>query len=83
MERGHDWLGGLGFCFKSKRSCFLGSGKIAKAKIEDCDWCVLGFIDRGFCKCTLKQVGFVTWAEPVVWALHFMGTQISLIISDI
>lgn len=31
---------------KASRSYFLGQSKLAKAALEDCDCCVLGFLDR-------------------------------------
>lgn len=46
METGHEWLGGQGFPYKAGRSYFLGKGELAKAKLEDCDWCMSGFLDR-------------------------------------
>lgn len=44
-KTGHDWLGGQGFPYKASRSYFLGSGKLAIAELEDCDWYLLGFLD--------------------------------------
>lgn len=46
IEKGPDWLGDRGFQGKASRSCFLGSGKLAKAELGDCDWCIFGFLDR-------------------------------------
>lgn len=43
---GHDWLGGQGFPGKASRFCFLGSGELAKAELEDCDWCMLHFLHK-------------------------------------
>lgn len=46
VETGHDWPGGGRFSLKASRPCFVGRGELAKAELEDCDCCLLGFLDR-------------------------------------
>ena len=35
-ETGHDWLERWEFPYKTRRSCFLGQGRLAKAELDNC-----------------------------------------------
>ena len=47
METGHDRLGGQGFPLKA-RIRWPAEGELAKAMIEDCDWCASAVLDSCF-----------------------------------
>lgn len=80
----HDRLGGCGVLYKVGRTCFLGWGELAKAEMEDCVWCVLGFLDNeafplraGWLRFRSvgQAAGVASVVRVLVYELPFSGSQ--------
>lgn len=69
----HDCLGGQGLSGKASKSCFLQEGELTKAKLEDCDWYMLGFLDSEVFPLSVCQL----WFRFGV-CLNFMGSYIQI-----
>ena len=81
QHRNRTWIARRsGISYKASRSSFLRWGEMAKAELQDCDWCVLGFLDSEVFPMSAGwlRFRFVMWARPL-GQLPFCGSQHVLI----